>query len=187
MYERENILRIFKETKDAISREDYIEIKNLSNQTNNSAALTNDPDNIAAAVIVYALSKIVERTYYRTLPGWKNFYGIYLSTIDRIISSIEKKDDEAYRKNIQMIRGAIEKISGKLKEYIQDVFTKASINRASKMYEHGISMETTAKLLGVSLFELAEYSGQKRETTDISQTKTVEVKDRIKMAMEMFE
>lgn len=186
MQERENILRIFKETKAAVSRGDSAKIKNLSNETNNTAALTNDPDNIAAAVIVYSLSKIIERVNYSSLPGWKKFYDTYLLSIDKIISSVEKKDDESYRKNIQIIRDAIEKLSGPLKQNIQDVFRKASINKASKLYEHGISMETTAKLLGISIFELADYAGTK-ETMNPTETKTISARERIKTAMGMFE
>ena len=186
MYERENILRIFKETKEAVARDDSATIRNLSNQTNNSAALTNDPDNIAAAVVVYALSKILERPGYRDMPGWKKFYGIYLSTIDKIIDAVKKGDDDSYHGEIATIRKAIDGISGKLKQYIQDVFRKASINKASKLYEHGISMETTAKLLGITLFELAEYAGQS-EYVETTETKAFDVKQRIKLAMEMFE
>jgi len=187
MYERENVLRIFQETRKAVSRRDSAEIKNLSNQTNNSVALTNDPDNIAAAVVIYSLSKIVEREDYAKLPGWKRFYEVYISTIDKIILAIKEKDDEYYRKNIQIIRDAIEKLSGNLKQDIKEVFRKASINKASKLYEHGISMETTAKLLGITLFELADYAGTKEEATNIYETKTIDVKSRIKLALEMFE
>lgn len=187
MYERENILKIFKGTKEAVLREDPAKIKNLSNQTNNSVALTNDPDNIAAAVIIYALSKILERPGYRNMSGWDKFYDTYTRTIDKIIDSIKRGDDKAYRDNVGIIREAIEKISGKLKEYIQDVFRKASINKASKLYEHGISMETTAKLLGVTIFELAEYSGQSEYNSEMPQTNTFDVRQRIKLAMDMFE
>lgn len=186
MQERENVLRIFQGTKKAVSTGDSAAIKNLSNQTNNTAALTQDPDNIAAAVIVYALSKIIEREDYRGLPGWKKFYETYISCIDKIIISVEERDDKSYREHIKMLRKAIDNLSGKLKQYIQDVFRKASINRASKLYEHGLSMEITSRLLGVSLFELADYAGSK-ETTDIPQTKTVDVRTRIKFAMEIFE
>ncbi len=185
MYERENILRIFQETKEAISKGDYTEIKNLSNHTNNTAALTNDPDNIAVAVIIYSLSKIIEREDYRALPGWNKFYGIYIKSIDGIINALKRKDDNDFRSNIELIRGAIGKLSGKLRDYIQDVFRKASINRASKLYEHGISMETTAKLLGITLFELASYSGQK-EVDNIPESRTIDVKSRIKLAMDFF-
>lgn len=184
MQERDNLLRIFKQTLTAIDSDDVVTIKNLSNQTTNTAALTNDPDNIAAAVVVYALSKILERPNYRTLPGWKKFYGIYIKAIDNITTAIEKNDDPSYRKNIQLIRGAIEKVSGKLRSYIQDVFTKASINKASKLYEHGISMERTARLLGISLFDLASYAGVR--ASEIPEKETVTEKERIKLAMDLF-
>jgi len=185
MQEKNNVLRIFQETKEAISRGDSIKIKNLSNQTINTASLTHDPENIAVAIIVYSLSKILERENYKKLPGWNNFYKIYITSIDKIIISLEKNDDEGIRDNLKLIRKAITALSGKLKIYIKDVFRKASINKASKIYEHGISMGKTAKLLGITIYELASYAGQ-TEISDISLTKTLDVKSRIKLAMEMF-
>ena len=185
MQERENILRIFQETKEAVLKGDAAKIKSLSNQTTNTASLTHDPDNIAVAVVIYSLSKIIEREDYKTLPGWNKFYSTYISSIDKIIEDIKRKDDGAFRKNIGIIRGAIGKLSGKLKDYIQDVFRSASINKASRIYEHGISMEKTAHLLGVTMFELAEYAG-KGKHADVPEAKTADVKSRIKLAMEMF-
>ncbi len=185
MQERRNILRIFQETKEAVLKRDAAKIRSLSNQTTNTAALTHDPDNIAAAVVVYALSKIIEREDYKQLPGWNEFYNIYINSIDKIIEALKRKDDVAYRKNIQLIRNSIGTVSGKLKDYIQDVFRSASINKASRIYEHGISMEKTANLLGVTMFELAEYAG-KGKYADVPEAKTVDVGSRIKLAMEMF-
>ena len=185
MQERGNILRIFQETKEAVLRGDAAKIKNLSNQTTNTTSLTHDPDNIVVAVIIYSLSKIIEREDYKQLPGWNKFYNIYINSIDKIIEALKRKDDEAFREDIKIIRGAIDKLSGKLKSHIQDVFRKASINKASRIYEHGISMEKTANLLGITLFELAGYAGEK-EASDIPESKTINVKARIKLAMEMF-
>ena len=76
---------------------------------------------------------------------------------------MKKKDETSARKYLETIRKSIEKISGRLREYIQDVFRKASINKASKIYEHGISMERTSKLLGITMFDLASYAGQKAD------------------------
>lgn len=189
MQERENILRIFQETKEAVSRGDASKIQELSNHTTNTASLTHDPDNIAAAVVVYSLSKIVEAENYKKLPGWNNFYKTYIGTIDRIIDAIKRGDDFAYRKDIAIIREAMGKLSGKLKTYIQDVFRKASIDKASKIYEHGISMEKTANMLGVTLFELASYAGEKEAAagTDVPESVTISVKQRLKFATDIFE
>ena len=185
MQERENLLRIFQETKEAVTRGDAAKIKNLSDQTTNTASLTHDPDNIASAVIVYSLSKITERRDYREFPGWNKFYSVYISAINNSIEAIKRNDNKKFRQNIELIRKAIEGLSGKLKDNIKHVFRQASINKASRLYEHGISMETTAKLLGVTLFELASYAGQK-EGSDVPESVTISVKDRIKFAMELF-
>jgi len=74
MQERDNILRILKETREAMTREDAVTIKNLSNQTINTASLTQDPDNVAVAVIVYSLGKVLERHQYQEYAGWDKFY-----------------------------------------------------------------------------------------------------------------
>ena len=186
MKERDNVLRILEETKKAIEKDDATEIKNLSNQTTNTASLTQDPDNIAVAVVVYSIGKIMERENYRGMRGWDNFYRIIMSSLDRTIEDVREKDDEGFRKDIELIRKAINKLSGKLKKYIEEVFRKAQLNKASRLYEHGISMEQTAKLLGITMFELADYAG-KTGISDVPVSRTLDSKARIKLAMEMFE
>jgi len=185
MQERENLLRIFQETKKAFSEGNSAKLKSLSNQTNNTASLTQDPDNIAVAVIIYTLSKIIEREDYKKLPGWNKFYSTHMDSIDKKIAALKNGNDEAFRNELIRIRKAMESLSGRLKNYIQDVLRKASINKASKIYEHGISMEKTANLLGITLFELANYTGQK-DGADAPQIKTVDVKTRIKFAEDFF-
>ncbi len=185
MQEVENILRIFEEAKIAIEKEDVIKLKELSNQTINTASRTQDPDNIATAVIIYSIGKILERENYRALPGWKNFYKTLISSINNSIKDIKENNEEKFRKDLESIRNAIGKLSGKLKIYIQDVFRKASINKASKIYEHGVSLEQTAKLLGITMFELASYAGQIK-TPDAPESRTLGVRQRIKLAMEIF-
>ena len=186
MQEEDNVLRILKETKDALKENDSSRLKSLSNQTTNTASLTQDPDNIAVAVIVYSLSKIIDRLDYRNLPGWKKFYSNILLYLDKSIKDIEEKNYEKFREDFRGIRNSIGNLSGKLKKYVREVLRNAEINKASRIYEHGISMEQTAKLLGVSLYELANYVG-KTGISDVPENYTRNTKSRIKLAMEMFE
>ena len=183
MQEGANILRIFQETKIAIEKEDTPKLRDLSDQTINTASRTHDPDNIATAVIIYALSKILERVEYKKQTGWKKFHSTILISLDGIIFSLEKNDSTKLRKNLQNIRSSIKGLSGDLKKYIQDVFMKAQINKASKIYEHGISMETTASLLGITMYDLASYAGPKHESQP---SKKISAKQRIKMVEDIF-
>jgi len=177
MEERDNILRVLEEAKKAVEERDTTKLRELSNQTNNTVSRTQDPDNVAVAVIIYALSKIIERGYIKTQD-------VVIKKINDVIRSI-KKNDSLLDKNLKQLRVEIEKSSGRMKGYAQDVFRKASINKASKIYEHGVSMENTANLLGITMFELASYAGQKG-ISDTPESRTLGVKQRIKLATEIF-
>jgi len=185
MQESENVLRILKETKEAIKEEDNIKLKNLSNQTVHTASVSQDPENIAIAVIVYSLSKILERPKYREYSSSEKLFNEFGICIDNLIIDIKEKNSKRFAKELTHFRAKINKLSGKLKIYVQEVFRKASINKASRIYEHGISMERTAKLLGITMFELANYAGQ-TGISDVPESNTADVKSRIKLAMEMF-
>lgn len=185
MKEVDNVLRILKETKQAFQNNDSYKLKQLSNQTTNTASLTQDLDNIALAVIVYSLSKIAERENYKQLPGWKNFRSKINIFLEKSISDVEKKDYDSFKKDFKKIRATIENLSGKLKKYIKELFRYAEINKASRLHEHGLSMEQTAELLGISMYELADYVG-KTGIADVPESQTMNVKQRIKLAEEFF-
>ncbi len=185
MKEKENILRILKETKKALKEENVVKLKEMSNHTTPSASIEQDAVSLLVAVLVYSLSKIVERKDYQKHPGWSKFYKLIMTSIDKSILAVSNGDEKELIGHLELIRKAIRQLSGKLKIYIQDVFRKASINKASRIYEHGVSMERTASLLGITMFELSEYAG-KTGIADVPITKTLDVKSRIKIAMEMF-
>lgn len=185
MIEVEHVLNVLKQVKTAIETNNTSKLKFLSDQTIHSASTKQDDDNISLAVTIYSLGKIYERQDYRSLQGWENFNRLLKNSLDNSIKYLEKKDLENYKKNFTLIGKAINKISGKLKTYINQVFEKARINKASRMHEHGISLGKTANLLGVSLYDLASYTGR-TGISDASINKTIDVKTRIKFAEDIF-
>ncbi|MBT4376957.1 hypothetical protein HOD29_06290 [archaeon] len=185
MKERDNILKILKEALKAIKTDDPAPLKDLSNQTIHAASITQDSDNILVAVIIYSLGKIFERKDYHAMKGWEGFQKITIESLAHSIQDIEKGDVEDFRKDFANISKALNKMSGKLKTYMKDVLEKAKVNKASRMYEHGISLEKTAKLLGVTLYDLASYTGQ-TGISEVPLNKTVNVEQRIKFVEELF-
>lgn len=185
MRERDNVLRILKETKDAIKKEDNMKLKELSNQTIHTASIYQDSDNIAVAVLIYSMSKILERKRFQQYRNWNKFFSSFILCLNRAINALETGQDDYFRTQLRCIRAQISGLGGNLRRQIQDVFRKAEINKASRIYEHGISMQQTAKLLGISLWELAEYAG----TTgigDVNLSITLPEKMRIKIAEDIF-
>lgn len=186
MQEIDNVLRIFRETRKAINDDDTSRIKQLSDQTIHSATIHQDADNVVVAVLVYSIAKILEREGYRNLDGWDEFYSMLEKSLDNIILGLEKGDVKKFRLWAGKLRDSLNKMDTHLAGYISDVFNKAEINKAFKLYEHGLSAEQTAELLGVSLWELSSYIGGS-SIGEAHVSESMPIKDRIKMAEDFFE
>jgi len=185
MQEKEHVLSILEKLKVSLKDKEYISIKSLSNHFVHHCTIDQDPDIISLAVIIYSLSKLIERNNFHKYRGWDNFYEKYINAFDEMIIFLKKDDINNFRKNVEDIRNLIQGLTGRLKDYINDVFRKAKINKASRIYEHGISMEKTAKILGVTMWELSEYSGN-TGISDVNLSITLPINQRIKMAKDIF-
>ena len=179
-----HIAELLEKTKTALLKKDFIKFKDLSNQTVHSACNYQDSASITISVLVYALSKLIEREDYNKVRNWDAFVKKFNSIFDLAIKAISDNNQNKYEEYIEMARKSLESQSINLKQYIQDVLKKAAINKGSKIYEHGLSLEHTAKLLGTTQWELSEYIGQK--SLNPKQIQTIDIKKRAKMALEFF-
>lgn len=184
--ELKNIIDILKNAKKALKTDDILLMKEMSNRTIHSASLYKDPDSVSIAVTIYALSKIIERKKYEQYREWPSFFARINKDIDRALVHLGKKQFKEFRDDLHDIRKAANQLSGHLKLYIQDVFRRASINKASRLYEHGISMEETAALLDITKWELSEYVGM-TGIADVDLSITMPIKERINFAKKLFE
>ena len=184
MEERGHILKILIKVQKALERKNYIKIRNLSNQVIHHSSIHQDPDIISIAVLILALSKLIERDEFKDEKNWPKFYENYCKNIKGMIVALKNKDDDNFRLEVNSNRKLIETLSGSLKSYISDVFRRAKIDKASRIYEHGISMEKTAKILGISLWELADYAGKMRLDTNLGIT--MPIRERINLVEEIF-
>jgi hypothetical protein len=180
-----NAVFVLKETKRALTEQNPIKLKMLSNRTTHSSCFYQDPGSITTGVLIYTLSKLIERGDHKKIKTWDLLVRKINSTFDLAILALEKNNSEAYARHMQQARKTLESASINLKPYIKSVIRKSSVNKANKLYEHGISLEQTASLLGITRWELSEYIGQKRNP-DIPLEKTISTKKRAQMALEFF-
>ena len=186
MKEVDNVLRILRSARKLVEEDRANELKSLSNQTVHAAAISQDADNIVVAVLVYSLGKVMERDHYREMEGWSEFYEAVIKNLDEATKKLGADDIVGARKNLGAIRNSLNKIEGDLGRYVKDVFRKAEINKAFKLYEHGLSSEATAELLGVSLWDMASYIGQS-SIGDSKVAISMPVAQRVKIAEGVFE
>lgn len=185
MEEVEHVIQVLEEVRVAIKAEDVLKLNTLSNETIHTVSTHQDTGNITMAVIVYALSKLIERKNFLKIKNWNLFIARIDSQFALAIKALRDDRIEKYETYMEMTRKSITSTSLNIKPYIQDVLRKASINKASKIYEHGISLGQTAQILGITEWELSEYAGQTR-IPDVKYNITLSVEKRAKMALEFL-
>ena len=184
--EVQHTISILQEAKKALLTDNSFKLLELSNQKIHSAACVQDIESITLTIIIYSLGKLIERRSSLKIKNWNVFVKKINSFINLAILALQKNNQKAYGDYILKVKSSLESISPSLKQYTKEIIRNACINKASHIYKHGISMGQTAKLLGITEWELAEYTGQTR-IADINYNKTLNEKKRAQMALEFFE
>lgn len=185
MEEVAHVIEVLTRARQALEQEDTKQLRNLSDQTIHASSVYQHTDYILVATIIYALSKLVERKDKLSLKNWSQFIRDINSLLSLSINSLQQNKHTQFIKFLSKTKRYIENSSPNLRPMIEEVLRKASINKASKIYEHGISLAKTTKLLGVTPWELSEYIGEK-ENSQTKLNKTIDAKVRAEMAMNFF-
>ncbi len=176
---KEDILSVLKKVIEALKKEDYAALTELSNHTIHDASIFQEDDPLTLAVLLYALSKCIARSIERKQPA-----PAVASALQKAHDALENDDDNAYRAVVKNMLREIGEYDAQLKLYIQEVIEQARIKKASKIYEHGISIARTAELLGLSQWELQSYIG--KTVVDVPQD-GMRIAERLRRARELFE
>jgi len=178
---RKDIHMVLKKVRDILrvkSDRDVVEIRELSNHTIHNCSIFQDEDSVSVAILIYALSKVIERKQGQV--NYKNF----LVFIQRGINLLQQNKIDEYRKAVKKLFSIISGIDSKLKMYVEEVIKQAEIKKGSKLYEHGLSSQIAASILGISQWELMNYIGK---TNILDRTSgTVDIKNRLKFTRGLF-
>ncbi len=175
---KKDILEVLDEALKSLQAEDHHALSELSNHVVHDASIFQDDDSVSFAVIIYALSKIVQRCCDEKIPVPQ-----VASLLQEAKDALELDKEDVYRSVIKRIFEEVKKLDEKIALYITEVINQARIKKASKMTEHGISIARTAEILGLSQWELQDYLGK----TQISEHELgVPVKHRLNTARSWF-
>ena len=175
---KKDILAVLKEAIQLIKEERYDEIKELSNHTIHNASIFQDQDSVSVAVIIYSMSKMIERSGKE--PG--EIAGKLAGLISDAAALLEKGRIDEYEAAIKGVFDRISKEDERLGIFIQEIVEQAEIKKGSKLYDHGISIARSAEVLGISQWDLMSYVGK----TTMTEAAPVDVKKRLDFARELF-
>ena len=175
-----DLLQVLKRAQRYINSQNSKKLKHLSDYTIHNASVFQDSDSLSLAVVVYAISKLLER--------W-GFESEYADEARNLLGSaefsLEQNNLQEYRDKMKKVFKFTASIEKEFRIYIDHVIEKAQIKKGSRLYEHGISVERAAELLGIGQWELMSYIGKTRihdEAEVIS-----DAKQRLEFARSLFD
>lgn len=179
------VINVFTKAAVAVKNRDASLLKDLSDDTLNHAAMQQDDQSISIAVIVYALSKIIDRMQEKELSTQTAILDRIQNRMEKAKLLLDKGNQQQYKEVMKEIFAKINEIDVKFTEYVQEVIEKAKVKKASKMHERGISLGRTAELLGLTQWDLMNYVG-KTMLYDREPVSKVSLKQRMAYAEELF-
>ena len=182
---KKEIFSVLTQASAAIDKNDVVKLRMLSNSTINSGSIFQDEDVVTIAVLMYSLSKVFERTDYKGYKSWNLFYKNTINDLKKAKEELNKNNAKNYRKAIKALLNTVNKLDSKLKIYIKEVIDKAEVTRGSRFYEHGLSIGRIANMLGISRWDLMDYTG-KTGIADVKESITKDIHERIKLARSLF-
>jgi len=173
---RQDILSVLAQAEKYILESKISDLKELSNHTIHNCSIFQDHDSIIIAVLIYSLSKVMEKTN-------GEFSSRVLKSISYARNNLMLKKEEEYRSEIQKLMDYISKTDSMTRKYIQEVIQQAMVKKGGRIYEHGISMARTASILGITPWELMAYVGQSAEVGEFISGRT---RQRLEFARSLF-
>ncbi|MBN2454008.1 hypothetical protein JXB11_00520 [Candidatus Woesearchaeota archaeon] len=173
---KKDILAVLDKGRELVSKNDSFGLHELSNRTIHNASIFQDEGSIIVAVVMYALSKMIQRGK------------VDIKTMERMLKSaadcLRRNEDQCYIGAMQAIANKIRGADTKMGLYMRTVIDEARVKKGFKLLDHGISLAQAAKVLGVSQWDLMDYVGM---TNVYDETyKRVDVKQRIQLARRLF-
>ncbi len=175
----ELLLKLLAQVIKALEEEDTLLLAELSDEAIRDAAIYQDENTVSVAVLVYALSKIVQHCCQTNVS-----YTQITDLIRQARTALQDNLPTGYASIIKRTFTAVQRVDNKVKQYVQEVLDKARIKKGSKLYDNGLTAARAAELLGISQWELLSYIG-KTMTTE-GPAEKISASARLKIARGLF-
>ncbi|MEK6974459.1 MAG: hypothetical protein AABW41_04460 [Nanoarchaeota archaeon] len=164
--EQIELVRLLKKTYYYFRKKDIKKLRALSDHVIEDASIYQEDYIISLAIILYTLSKILEKGDYENNPGWNSFYKNSMNNIKKLIYHITKSKFDDYSDILKRLLADIKNLDKEVPMYIEELLNSSRIKKGSSVYSYGISLGRAAELLGISKWELMNYIGNLETTSE---------------------
>lgn len=136
------------------------------------------------ALISYVLSKVMSKPRYYTQKKAKGSLSSVLSLLRSCETQSKDADYSSLLSSQNKILSAIERMDDEDKRFVKSILAKGRLKIASTLYAKGVSLGSAAEMTGTDKRELLLYAGQTMMFDRLREKKSIN--DRMKDLREIF-
>src|SRR3989344_5465475 len=159
MEPNQKLLEFVRRTESAFAGHKIVELKDISNDAIQLAALKSSHLLSEVSLIAYSLHKLLTKVHIAESGKWDALRNEIEKDLGNALAMIGKNDFKAFEKALHGVIGGIANVDSELGNYVQGTYDKARIKQASRAYSMGISLSRAAELTGADKKELLQYIG----------------------------
>ncbi|MFH1751111.1 MAG: hypothetical protein ABH863_05510 [Candidatus Micrarchaeota archaeon] len=180
----EFLLKKMDEMAKLCQKRNVMRLKELGGHIAEKAYLRGDRKLVDLIIVSYSLAKFFEKHYIYGSKNWGAFYGRFLSLVQSAKDELKREDMQAFYSITGSMIEEIGRMSESTGRFQSSVIDKARIKAGTQIYAHGASLATAASFAEVDKSALASYINVTKLPDKYG---TMSVKERLKMAEELFE
>lgn len=181
-----DIFKVLKETKEALEAESYEKVQDLSNHVIHNASIYQDKLSLKTAVFIYSLGKVLGLEKFRREEEFSEFMDDIKGKLEEMIRLLKEEKREEFSELLKESIGDVSELDKAFGTHLKKIIIGSKVKKASKIYEHGISLGRVAEILGLTEFELMDYIGPTK-VHDLSFFKVDKLKEKYEEARGVFE
>ena len=149
------MVRTLEDIRKAFEQSDDVMLRRLAIDFAKRAAIEHNKGLAQAAVISYALSKLLTKSHIVQSPLWPRYRHAIISAI---------KDAELGRESdvLERIERTVWRIDESDGHFVKNLIEKARAKMAAEAYATGISLRLAGRLFEADLHDLSDYVGKMR-------------------------
>ncbi len=160
--QKRQLLDFLKKAISAFQKGEIFALKETANKAIEEAALSNDKRLARIALIAYALNKMSSKQHIVRHGRWPEIKHDILFDLRKAAEAFEKDNEQEFQYRLQAAIDSVKTTDGKIGNYEQNIFEKASVKYASTAYSMGLGLGQSADLTGANKKQLLRYIGATR-------------------------
>lgn len=143
----------------AFSANKTFDLRKMSNDAAEDAALEFNRDLAEISVAAYALHKLLGKEHVRKNPKWAKAKGAMEKSLVLASETLAAGREQEFRKHLKTVGARVTALDTHLGNYVQKTFGKARVKQASRAYALGLSLSSAGELMGADPGRLQGYVG----------------------------